>query len=221
MTAEALTSLRCLIEHDIDELDEPSKHRVQKLANAAEKRFAECAILLDENKLLFEQNSESNVRKSTKSTVVGKAKVMSWEDLEKAKAARASKQQAAAEKKQAAAKKKQAAAEKKRAAVEKKKPNQQSEDPEAAAVTTVKKPRGRKRKASAEADATASPKVKVARVSDASDELQDPAKASAQMTEAQELAVQALVARMTEAQAAEDEIAARGMETNCSVLSLG
>jgi hypothetical protein len=52
-------------------------------------------------------------------------------------------------------------------------------------------------------------------------ELQDQARASAPLTKAQELAVQALVARMNEAQAAEDEIAARGMETYCSVWSLG
>lgn len=69
-------------------LDETSRYRAQKLANAAEKRFAECAIDLDENTLLFGQNSESNVHKSNRSTVVGKAKVMSWDDLEKAKADR-------------------------------------------------------------------------------------------------------------------------------------
>jgi DDE superfamily endonuclease len=278
VTAEALTSLRCLIEQDIDELDEPTKHRVQKLANAAEKRFADCAILLDENKLLFEQNCESNVRKSTRSTVVGKAKVMSWEDLEKAKAVRAAKQLAAEEKKRLAAEKKKAAEEKKKATAEKKraaaanrkkaaeekktaaaekkraaaerkqaltnkrKRDEESEDSDAGEGHASKKPRSRK-KTSAEKDTAALPKVPVAQVSDqpepealvaqASDqpesrapvawmsELQDQARASAPLTKAQELAVQALVARMNEAQAAEDEIAARGMETYCSVWSLG
>jgi hypothetical protein len=38
-------------------------------------------LLLDENRLLFEQNNESKCRKSVKSTVVGKAKVMSYEDI--------------------------------------------------------------------------------------------------------------------------------------------
>jgi hypothetical protein len=179
VTAEALTSLRSLIEQDINVLAEPSKSRVLKLANAAEKRFAECAILLDENKLLFEQNSESKVRKSTRSTVVGKAKVMSWEDLEKAKAVRAAKDQAAADKKQAAEEKKKAtaekkkaaeerkaaAAEKKQAAINKKKQIEEPEDPEMGEAHTGKEPRGRKRKISVEADTTASPKAKVARVS--------------------------------------------------------
>jgi len=61
---------------------------MRKLANAAEKAFAERALLLDENRLLFEQNNESSCRQSARSTVVGKAKVMSYEDIVKAKAER-------------------------------------------------------------------------------------------------------------------------------------
>ena len=68
-------------------LDSPSKHCLKKLANAAQKAFAERA-LLDENWLLFEQNNESNFRQSTRSTVVGKAKVMSYEDIIEAQAKR-------------------------------------------------------------------------------------------------------------------------------------
>ena len=60
MTAEALRSLRNLIEQD---------------AHA----------------LLFKQNNEAKRRRSTKSTVVGKAKVMSYEDIEDARAKRAAK----------------------------------------------------------------------------------------------------------------------------------
>jgi len=37
VTSEALILLRSLIEQDINVLDEPSKRRVQKLANAAQK----------------------------------------------------------------------------------------------------------------------------------------------------------------------------------------
>jgi hypothetical protein len=74
VTSEDLTSLQSRIEHDADLLDGPSKHRLQKLANAAQKAFAERALLLDENRLLFEQNNESNCRQSTRSTVVGKRK---------------------------------------------------------------------------------------------------------------------------------------------------
>jgi hypothetical protein len=51
------------------------------LANAAENAFADRAILLDENLLLFEQNNEKATRKSIKATVVGSARVMSYEDI--------------------------------------------------------------------------------------------------------------------------------------------
>ena len=51
------------------------------MANAVEKAFADRAILLDENLLLFEQNNERNTRKSIKATAVGKAKVLSYEDI--------------------------------------------------------------------------------------------------------------------------------------------
>ena len=68
------------------------RYRLQKLANAAQKSFAECALLLDENRLLFQQNNESNHRQSTTSTVVGKAKVMSYEDVVEAQAKRDAKE---------------------------------------------------------------------------------------------------------------------------------
>jgi hypothetical protein len=75
-------------------LDKPSKQRLQKLANAAQKSFAECALLLDENRLLFQQNNERDCRQSTRSTVVGKAKVMSYEDIVEAQARRDAKEAA-------------------------------------------------------------------------------------------------------------------------------
>lgn len=50
--------------------------------NAAQISFAERALLEDDNKLLIEQNNEAKRRRSTKSTVLGRAKVMSYEDLE-------------------------------------------------------------------------------------------------------------------------------------------
>jgi hypothetical protein len=43
---------------------------------------------------LFKQNNEAKRRKSTKSTVVGKAKVMSYEDIVEAREKRASKEAA-------------------------------------------------------------------------------------------------------------------------------
>jgi hypothetical protein len=39
------------------EIDGPCKLRIEKMANAAENAFADRAILLDENLLLFEQNN--------------------------------------------------------------------------------------------------------------------------------------------------------------------
>ncbi|KAJ8096508.1 hypothetical protein POJ06DRAFT_287402 [Lipomyces tetrasporus] len=79
---------------DAHTLDETSKLRLQKLANAAQVSFADCALLLDENRLLFQQNNESKCRKSTKLTILGKAKVMSYEDIVEAQAKRAAKEAA-------------------------------------------------------------------------------------------------------------------------------
>jgi hypothetical protein len=49
-------------------------------------------LLLDENRLLFEQNNESNCRQSTRSTLAGKAKVMSYESIFEAQAKRDAKE---------------------------------------------------------------------------------------------------------------------------------
>jgi hypothetical protein len=103
VTAEALTSLRSLIEQDAHALDETSKQRLQKLANAAQVSFAECALLLDDNRLLFQQNNEAKCRQSTKSTIVGKARVISYEDIVEARGKRAEKEAAKVAAKEAAA----------------------------------------------------------------------------------------------------------------------
>lgn len=81
VTSEALTSLPRQIGYDDCSSDEQSKHRVQNFSNAAQKAFAERALLLDENRFLFEQNNESTCRQSARSRVVDKAKVMSYEDI--------------------------------------------------------------------------------------------------------------------------------------------
>jgi hypothetical protein len=75
-------------------MDERSKHPLQKLINAAQVSFAECTLLRDENQLLFKQNNEAKRRRSAKSTVLGKAKVMSFEDIEEARQKRAAKEAA-------------------------------------------------------------------------------------------------------------------------------
>lgn len=90
VTYESLTFLRTKIEHSTA-LDSPDSHRIQKLANAAEKAFADRAILLDENKKLFDHNNEKTTRQSVRSTMVGKARVMSYEAIVEAEQKQAAK----------------------------------------------------------------------------------------------------------------------------------
>jgi hypothetical protein len=95
MSADALTSLHNLIKQDAHTFNETSiprlQRHVQKLANAAQLSFAERALLRDQNQFLTGINNEAEVRRSTKSVVLGKAKVMSFEDIEEARAKRAAK----------------------------------------------------------------------------------------------------------------------------------
>jgi hypothetical protein len=94
--AGGLASLQNLIKQDAYTLDGTSIQRierhVQKLANAAQISFAESALLHDQNQMLIRMNNEAKVRRSTRSIVLGKAKVMSFEDIEVARAARAAKE---------------------------------------------------------------------------------------------------------------------------------
>jgi hypothetical protein len=57
------------------------KLSIQKITDAVENTFTERAILLDKNMLLFEQNNEKTTRISIKATVIGTAKVLSYEDI--------------------------------------------------------------------------------------------------------------------------------------------
>ncbi|KAF1812667.1 hypothetical protein P152DRAFT_397076, partial [Eremomyces bilateralis CBS 781.70] len=85
---EGLTLLQSRIEDDAQLLDNPSKQRLQKLANVSVKTFSECALLLYENRTLFKQNNESNRRQSTLLMVGGEPKVMGYEDIVEARAKR-------------------------------------------------------------------------------------------------------------------------------------
>ncbi|KAF2874192.1 hypothetical protein BDV95DRAFT_487219, partial [Massariosphaeria phaeospora] len=100
VTTEALASLHNLIKQDTSGPHELSKQRirkhVQKLASAAQMSFAECALLRDQNQFLSEINKDAKVRRSTRSLVLEKAKVMKWEDLEVARANRVAKDKASA-----------------------------------------------------------------------------------------------------------------------------
>ncbi|KAF7577160.1 hypothetical protein PtrM4_014000 [Pyrenophora tritici-repentis] len=98
-TTDALASLQSMIEKDAHTLDEKSKQRLQKhvrkIATADKMSFAKCGLLQDQNRFLFQVNN-AKARRSTRSVVLGKAKVMSYKDLEEARAKREVKDQAAA-----------------------------------------------------------------------------------------------------------------------------
>jgi hypothetical protein len=102
VTADALASLHDRIKQESNLSDEASKQRLQrcvdKLVSAAKISFAKQSLLQDHNRLLFKINSEAKVRRSTRPLVIGRAKVMSYEDLDKARVARAAKDKAAADK---------------------------------------------------------------------------------------------------------------------------
>jgi hypothetical protein len=80
-TSEGITSLGKKLEEDIGDLDSPVKRRFAKFHNAVQKSRADCALLRVENKNLFEQNNEKKIRVSTRSTVVGRAKIMTYDDI--------------------------------------------------------------------------------------------------------------------------------------------
>ena len=98
VSAEALISLQNLIiKQDAYALDEMSKQslqrHVQKLANATQMSLAKGALQQDQIRFLITINDEAKVRRSTKSMVLGKAKVMSYEDLVAKRAEREAKEQ--------------------------------------------------------------------------------------------------------------------------------
>ncbi|KAJ5366098.1 hypothetical protein N7541_000039 [Penicillium brevicompactum] len=80
-TSDHFALLRSEVEQDAQNLDGVCKRRLQTLSRATEKVFAERALLLEENRILFEQNNEKTCRQSSGLTVVGHAKVMSYEDI--------------------------------------------------------------------------------------------------------------------------------------------
>jgi hypothetical protein len=92
VSAEAFMSLQNLIIQDARALDETSKQKLvrhlQKGTKAFQKSFALEKLQKDRIQFLTTINNESKVRRSTKSLVLGKAKVMSYEDLEEARAKR-------------------------------------------------------------------------------------------------------------------------------------
>jgi hypothetical protein len=140
---------------------------VQKLANAAQISFAERDLLHDRNQMLIRMNNEAKDRRSTRSVVRRKAKVMSFKDIKVARAARAAKEVIKGKGKRGW--------KRKSAAVEAEEPETEADEPEpepepevARAAKEVIKGRGKrgwKRKSAAqEAD---EPEPEVARMTDA------------------------------------------------------
>lgn len=80
-TAEGLAALRRLIEGEGYSETEVHQSRLRKVFNAAEQAMANCTLLEDERRNLFLQNCERKTRVSTKSKVVGTARVMSYQDI--------------------------------------------------------------------------------------------------------------------------------------------
>jgi hypothetical protein len=68
----------------MSELDNHSQQYLRKFTNAAERAMTAYDLLFKENLDLFKQNNESHTRESSNSNMVGKAKIMSFEDIQEA-----------------------------------------------------------------------------------------------------------------------------------------
>jgi len=104
MSAKILISLQNLIikqnAHALDETSKQSLQRhVQKLANAIQMSLAKGALQQNQIRFLITINDEAKVRRSIKLIILGKAKVMSYEDLVAKRAKREAKEQDKAKKK--------------------------------------------------------------------------------------------------------------------------
>lgn len=94
-----------IVKHDAQRLDYTRRHsfqrHVQKLTKAAQIFIAKNALQCDRIRFLLKMNDESKARRSTKSFVLGRSegKVMSYDDLVKARAKRAEKDAAKAKRK--------------------------------------------------------------------------------------------------------------------------
>jgi hypothetical protein len=94
VSAEAFTSLQnTIVREDARNLGHVDKQRlmrrIEKLAKAGKVLLARSALQEGHIRFLHKINNEGEARRSTRAMVLGTAKVMSWEDLEEAKAKRA------------------------------------------------------------------------------------------------------------------------------------
>lgn len=96
VTAEAFLALHdFILERDAQALEETGKQNIQrhlqKLTKGAQTSIARGALQQERIRSLLKTNDEAKVRRTTKSLVLGKAKVMSYGDLVEARAKRAEK----------------------------------------------------------------------------------------------------------------------------------
>ncbi|ORX92858.1 hypothetical protein BCR34DRAFT_500368, partial [Clohesyomyces aquaticus] len=91
VSSDALTSLLNLIKQAPYDKTSKMHHQrlVQKLANAAQTSFAQQALDQDHIQFLSKMNNEAKTRRKTRSDILGKARVMTYEDIEAARAKRA------------------------------------------------------------------------------------------------------------------------------------
>ncbi|KAF2633010.1 hypothetical protein BU25DRAFT_330386 [Macroventuria anomochaeta] len=99
VSAEGIMSLHDLImKQDARALDETSKRdlqrHLQKYAKAAQLSFAKGALQQNHIQLLLKINNEAKVRRSTKPLILGRAKVMGYDELKEAREKRAEKEAA-------------------------------------------------------------------------------------------------------------------------------
>lgn len=97
VTTQGLASLQNIIMNQASQaLDETGKMSLQrsvsKLSKAAHLAFSKGILQRDQIQFLMKVNNEAKVRRSTKSDVLGKAKVMGFNELEEARAKRAEKE---------------------------------------------------------------------------------------------------------------------------------
>jgi len=159
VSAEALTSLLDIIKQVPDD-EENREHKArlqQKHTNATRLLLAKYALLDEQNRFLAQINNEAKPRRSVKSDVLGTARVLSYEDLERLGEERAAKERDKANKKTEREMKKVQREAKKAAK-------------EAEIATMGKRARGRKRKQPAAAAVDApEPAAKVPRMSELSE----------------------------------------------------
>ncbi|OAP54806.1 hypothetical protein AYL99_11254 [Fonsecaea erecta] len=77
-------SLRKYIEQGIGWLEPDIRNRVEELAKSSERVITARDLLLHENSELTRQNDANSTRASRKWIIVGKGKIMSYEDIKEA-----------------------------------------------------------------------------------------------------------------------------------------